>query len=149
LRQPGDVRVHDDTDVEAECVSEHYVGGLSPHTIECGEFVHAPGNVTLMPLNQLLARRANVFRLVPKKAKPTDGIGKLFDRRVSVVGCRSISSKQLRRHAVHLHIAALRGQDGRNEKLQWIREEQLTMGVWVSFPELLQNESDSGDKGAM
>ena len=90
LRQPCDVGVHDDTNVDAERVAQNDVGRLAPDAAQLDQFLHGLRDLPAVFFNDSLAGRPEVARFVPKKAGGLDGLFQFRQRRIRVILRRTV-----------------------------------------------------------
>lgn len=135
--EPGgearDVGIDHHADVDAVGVSENDVGGFASDAGELHERVHGCGNFSVVVLDEELAAGADVFGLVAVEA---DGAEVVFERGgigVGVVAGGAIILKERGRDFVDLHVGALRGENGGDEKLERAGESQFAMRVWINL----------------
>ena len=72
MGQSRNVRIHDDTGVDAERVSEDDISGLSPDAVEVRQFLHRARYLAAVLFHECAAAILDALRLVVKKASRFD-----------------------------------------------------------------------------
>ena len=131
LRKPRHVRIHDDSNTDIKGIAQNDVGGLAAHPGQFDQFLHRPGDKAAVLLDKRPTCRLDVFRLVAIKADASYGRFEFGGGRLGKIGGGAILFEKVRRDKIDLSIAALGGEDGRDEQFERIgmREFAMRLGV--------------------
>ena len=132
IGQASDVRVHDDTNVDVERVSQNHVRRLAPNAVELNQFLHRARHLAAVTFDEFAAARLDVLRLVAEKACRLDGLLQCGQRRVRIIRRRAIFFEQLFRDEVDALVSALCGKNRGDEQFERARVIQLAMRVGIS-----------------
>lgn len=126
------MRVHNDANIDAECIAQNDVGGLASDAIQLRQFLHRLRNLPAMVFDEFAAARPDVLRLVPKKSRRPDGLLKFRERRIRIIRRRAIFFEQLFCDNVDAFVGALRRKDGGHEQFERFRVTQPTLCPGIS-----------------
>ena len=127
LRQPRDVGVHDDADIDSEGIAQNNVGRLAPDAIQLRQLLHRAWHFTAVTDDEFVTTSPDVLRLVAEKAGGFDGLLQPGKRRIRVIRRRTVFFEQLLRDNVDTFVGALRGKDGGDEQFERVGVIQLAM----------------------
>ena len=139
-RETENVGVDDNALFQSKGVAQNHVRSLPAHPGKRGQGVQGPGDFAAVLLHERLAGGFQVLRLVPEQSEASKLTREVLFRGRCVVRRGAVLAEQRCRHAVHVEIGALGGQDGGDEEFERIPVHQLAMGVWVDG---LQNRPDA------
>jgi hypothetical protein len=131
-RKPRDVRVDDHADILPKGIAENDVGGFATDAGKGDERVHGLGHFTGMLIDEKAAAGADIFRLGAIKADGTEVVLERGGIGFGVVARRRVFLEERGCDFVDLHVGTLRGEDGRDQELERIREIELAMGVRIN-----------------
>ena len=126
------MRVHDDTDIDAECIAQNDIRRFASNAVELRQFLHRLRNLSAMALDEFAAAVLDVLRLVAKKAGRFNGLLQLGERGVRVVRHRAIFFEQLFRDNIDAFIGALCRKNRGDEQFQRLGVIQLTARFRIS-----------------
>jgi hypothetical protein len=133
LGQSRDVRVHSNSDVDAERVPEDHVRGFASYAAEVNQLLHRFWNLAAVLFNERAAARLNIFRFVAIKSGGFDVLLQFGKIRIREILGGTIFFEQIRRDNIHAFVGALSGQDSRDQQFERIRKIQFAMRVGISF----------------
>jgi CRP/FNR family cyclic AMP-dependent transcriptional regulator len=129
-RQSPEMRIDRDSR-DTECIAEHNIRSLAPHTREADQRIEVRRDVTSEVIAQALPDLLDRLRLLPEEPGGSDQSLQVptVSRRVA----RSIGvlAEQSRRHLVDPLVSALRTQHSRDQQLQRRPEIQLAVRVGI------------------
>ena len=112
------MRIHNDARCQAKDGSQDYIGRLSPNPRQLHHFFHRLRDLAMVILDKRLAKTAQRFRLVMKKACRPDVVFQLLQRNRQVILRSAIFLEKRLCHRVHSLVRALSRENGRDEKLE-------------------------------
>ncbi len=107
LRQTRDVRVDDDARSNPKRISEHDVRCFSRNAAKSEYFIHRPGYFTAINLDQPLAGRLDVFRLIAEKTGRVNLSLQFFLRHVDEIPRAAVLTEECRRDNIYARVSAL------------------------------------------
>lgn len=137
-RKTPEVRIDGDPR-DSECISEHHIGRLPPHTRQSHECVEISGNFPTEVIAQALSNLLDGLRLLPEEARRRDERFQLLATRCRITRGIGVSLEQGRRHLVHSLIGALSTQHSSHEQFQRRSKVELAMSVRVGLGEDLKD----------
>jgi hypothetical protein len=142
LGHPSDVAVDGDRG-DSKGGSEDDRCRLATDAMEAGEALHIGGDLSTEVLEEPAGHRTKRFRLLVEEACRFDVPLEGACRRRRVVGWAAVLGKEDSGDLVDALVLGLRGQDRRDEELEWRREEQGRSPVGVGLGEAGQDPSGS------
>ena len=118
---------------------QHHTRGLSAHAGQLHQLLARIGHAAGVLLDQRARRGDDVLRLVVVQAAFANQGLQLFGRELRHRERVRIHRKQPRGHEIDALIRALRGQDGRNQRLERIGEIQLRPRLGIQLRQRIHN----------
>ena len=131
--------VDDHTNMDAERVPKHDIGGFAPDAVEGDQFLHRSRNFAAMLGDQPSTTRLDILCLVPKQPDPPDVILEFGWTGVGIVGSATVLLKQFGRDEIHLLVGALRRENGGDKQFKRAGKVELAMSVRIGQAQLREN----------
>lgn len=118
---PFDMGINRNTG-HTECIAQYDIRGFSADTIEGHQILQVTGHITVVPVNQRLTAFSDVHRLVAEKPGGMYSMFQFFLGSIQIILGRPVFCEQRPGDLVYPFIGTLRGQDGRDQQVQRVRE---------------------------
>ena len=144
IGQARHMRVHDDSDIRVERISENYICSFAAYAAKLSQFFHRARYFTLVFIHNHRAASFNVPRLVSIKAGSLDVLLQFGEVGLCVVFCGAAFLEEISRDNVHAFVGALSRKNRSDEQFERIGKIQLAMCVRIG---LLQSGDDFFNAG--